>query len=143
MATLSNPTLTIDPLTGSTHRVTATVRVQFTPEELSDINRPPVERPGVSVVLKSNLWGSDLNERRDEGEDDLLLSFPNRNITRSAVYTFSTVVSTGLLNEDSRFRDLDEIFNKFSLVSSSPSEIPDRNRNTPIITGYYGSSRWV
>jgi hypothetical protein len=144
MPTLSNPTLKIDPLTGTTYRVTAKVTVQFTPWELS-LMAPigPGLPAAVSVKLKSNLWGYDGDEL-DLGGDDNLFSFRARNITRSATYTFSTTVSSRLLNEDSSLRSQDEIYNKFSLVSESniPTGpgISDRSRNSPIIRAFYGSS---
>ena len=137
MATLSNPTLEIDILTGTTNYVvTAKVRVDFTPEELSLIN-PTSGRPALPVQLKSRLWGSDIGEPT-LGGNDLLLTFPTRNITRSATYTFSRTVSGTVLNEDvGRVPQRDEIYNQFSLVSAVPGFI-DRSRNSPIIRGYYG-----
>lgn len=139
MATLSNPTLKIDPLTGTTYRVTAKVTVQFTPWELSLID--PREAI-VDVQLKSTLWGYDGGEL-NLGGDDKLFSFPIRNITKSATYTFSAEVSSSVLNEDSRVGSQDEIYNKFILVSQSPPTVPSvpyRARNSPIIKAFYGSS---
>jgi hypothetical protein len=139
MATLSNPTLKIDPLTGTTYRVTAKVTVQFTPQELSWIN-PGSGRPGLGVKLKSTLLGDDSDDRDREGGDDTLLLFPTANITRSATYTFSKVVSGRILNEDIGLRNQDEIYNAFSLVSESPGLISNKTRNSPIIRAFYGSS---
>ena len=137
MATLSNPTLKIDPLTGTSYRVTAKVTVQFTPQELSLIN-PTSGRPLVNVKLESKLWGSDFGEPR-LGGDDQLLTFPTANITRSATYTFSKVVSGTSLNEDSYLGDRDEIYNQFKLTSQIPGFI-SKTRNSPIVTGFYGPS---
>jgi hypothetical protein len=139
MATLSNPTLQIDPLTGTTYRVTAKVTVQFTPWELSLIN-PGSGRAGLPVKLKSNLWGYDGDDRDREGADDSLLLFPTRNITRSGTYTFSKDVSGRILNEDIGLRSQDEIYNAFSLVSESPTLISNKTRNSPIVRAFYGSS---
>ena len=140
MATLSNPTLKIDLLTGTTYRVTAKVRVDFTPQELSWIN-PGSGRSGLSVKLKSDLWGSDIGEPA-LGDNDHLLTFPSRKITQSATYTFSKEVSGTVLNEDiaaaRTIPQQDEIYNTFKLESAIPDLIKDRSRNSPIIKGYYG-----
>jgi hypothetical protein len=138
MPTLSNPTLDIDILTGTTnYLVTAKVRVDFTSRELSRIN-PPSGEPGISVQLRSQLWGSDRGEPT-LGDNDQLLTFPTRNITRSQTYIFSRVVSGTVLNEDiGRLPERDEIYNTFRLVSAAPELISNRLRNSPIIRGYYG-----
>jgi len=139
MATLSNRTLTIDPITGTTnYRVTAKVRVEFTPTELYWMN-PNREGDGVPVKLKSTLWGQDVGEDALLGGNDILFLFPDRKITRSATYTFSTVVSGSVLNEDvGKLPQQDEIYNRFSLVSKDPDKIPNSLRNSPVIKGYYG-----
>jgi len=136
MATLSNPTLEIDRLTGETYRVTAKVNVQFTPTELYWMN-PSRGRAVVPVELKSNLWGDD-DVDLILGQDDNLFSFPTRKITRSATYTFSAVVAGSVLDEDPGFFTPDEIYNKFSLVSGNPTKIPNGARNSPIIRREFG-----
>jgi hypothetical protein len=136
MATLSNPTLEIDALTGETYRVTAKVNVQFTPTELYWMN-PSRGRGVVSVELKSNLWGYDGGDFL-LGGDDNLFSFPTRKMTKSATYTFSAVVARSVLNEDSFLFNPDEIYNKFSLVSNNTTKVPYRARNSPIIEGDFG-----
>jgi hypothetical protein len=139
MANLSNSSLRIDPLTGTTYRVTAKVTVQFTTREQSMINSG-VARAALPIQLKSNLWGYDGNDRGREGSDDSLLLFPTQNITRSGTYTFSTTVSSRILNEDIGLRDQDEIYNAFTLVSRDPTFIPSRTLNSPIVRGFYGST---
>jgi len=99
-----------------------------------------VARAALPIQLKSNLWGYDGDDRGREGSDDSLLLFPTQNITRSGTYTFSTNVSSRMLNEDIGLRNQDEIYNAFTLVSRDPTFIPSRTLNSPIVRAFYGSS---
>jgi len=131
MASLSNPSLQIDLLTGSpTYKVTATVNVQLDPFETFLVNA------GLPLQLQSKLWGNDggLN-----GADDSLVSFTPQSVTRPGTYTFTANFARGTLNEDnSWFDDRDEVYSRFSLVSGSnlfPINVP--SIASPDITGYF------
>jgi hypothetical protein len=133
MATLSNPTFEIDLLTGMPGEaiVTATVNVELEPLETFLVGA------GLGLELRSELRGEDrgfLNER-----DDRLFFFPTQNITNGGTYTFEATVSRGILNEDnSSFLDrTDEVYNNFSLVSTSNIFPLNTSINSPIIQGQF------
>lgn len=132
MASLSNPTLEIDLLTGTpgTANVIATVNV-----ELSQFDTFLIFG-GLGLQLGSELRGEDggLN-----GGDDGLFSFPTQNITNGGTYTFEATVSLGTLNEDrGLFNTGDEIYNNFTLVSTSEIFPLNTSLSSPIIEGSFG-----
>jgi hypothetical protein len=131
MATLSNPNFQVDILTGmpNSYRVTGTVNVQ-----LSQFDRNQI-RDGLRLELQSKLWGDDGGLA---GADDLLYSFPSRNITAPGTYTFSAIVPRSVLNEDSSiFDNRDEIYNRFSLVSRTNLNPLNISINSRTITGQF------
>lgn len=127
MATLSNPNLRIDALTGIPYqsRVTATVNVELTPLDMELINS------GFPVHLYSSVWGDDSKLDADNFYgDDFLFSFtPStpQSITASGTYSFSKIVPNATLNEDNfsrdniidRIKNIDEIYNRFTMTSTS------------------------
>jgi hypothetical protein len=131
MASLSNPTFEIDILTGmpNDYQVKGTVNVEFTPFETFLINA------GLPLQLQSQLWGNDGGNGAD---DDYLFSFTPQNITAPGTYSFSAIVSRGVLDEDnSLFDNRDEVYNRFNLVSGTnlfPVNIVTRS---PEISGYF------
>lgn len=105
MATLSNPTLQIDILTNpGMATVTTTVNVQVYPD---DWLIPGFGSP--SVTLRTKIMGE------DGYWDQNLLSFSDRQVTRSGLYTFSTTVPSSWLNED--IMDGDEIYTNFKVIN--------------------------
>src|SRR4028119_858832 len=84
-------------------RVTATVKVELSSSDMALIN-------GGGLVLQSSVWGIDGGRGIFKNRDDHLFNFSDQNITGSGTYTFSTVVSRGVLDEDhSWFDRRDEI----------------------------------
>lgn len=107
MASLSNPALQIDLLTGTSNaNVTATVSVTLDPIDTFLVNG------GLTLQLASKLVGDDSGFN---GGDNDLFFFPSQNITNTGIYTFQSTVSLGTLDEDSIGRD--EVFANFNLQS--------------------------
>lgn len=107
MASLSNPALQIDLLTGTSNaNVTATVSVTLDPFDTFLVNG------GLTLQLASKLVGDDSGLN---GGDNDLFFFPSQNITNTGIYTFQSTVSLGTLDEDSIGRD--EVFANFNLQS--------------------------
>lgn len=107
MASLSNPALQIDLLTGTSNaNVTATVSVTLDPIDTFLVNG------GLTLQLASKLVGDDSGLN---GGDNDLFFFPSQNITNTGIYTFQSTVSLGTLDEDSIGRD--EVFANFNLQS--------------------------
>ncbi|MBW4456981.1 MAG: hypothetical protein KME55_32340 [Nostoc indistinguendum CM1-VF10] len=130
MATLSNPTLSIDLLTGSEPNVSVTVNVELTPFETFLLGN------GLGLQLASKLVGDDggLN-----GRDNDLFFFPTQNITSAGIYTFQSTVTRGTLNEDSGlFNGGDEIFANISLTSTERIFPVNTSISSPTITGEFG-----
>jgi hypothetical protein len=132
MANLSNPTLEIDLITGLPDQaiVTATVNVELEPFDTFLI------AGGLDLELRSELKGEDggLN-----GTDEGLYLFPTQNITTGGTYTFQAIVSLGTLNEDrGLFNGGDEVYNNFSLVSTSNLFPLNTQLSSPIIEGSFG-----
>ena len=130
MATLSDPKLSIDLLTGSEPNVTVTVTVGLTPFESFFLSN------GLSLQLVSKLVGDDRGI--SGGRDDDLFFFPTQNVTRAGIYTFQSIVSSGTLNEDnSIFNRGDEIFANFNLRSTEQIFPLNVSINSPTIEGSF------
>jgi hypothetical protein len=113
-------------------RVTATVKVELSSSDMALIN-------GGGLVLQSSVWGIDGGRGIFKNRDDHLFNFSDQNITGSGTYTFSTVVSRGVLDEDhSWFDRRDEIAASISLVSYSSSPPLNLQTRTNIFTGQFG-----
>jgi hypothetical protein len=128
MAILSKPTLQVDILTGSgMARITTTVNVQVHP---TDWLIPGYGFP--SITLKANIMGE------DGYLDDNLLSFSNRQVTSSGLYTFSKTVPITWLNEDAIGKD--EIYTKFNVVNHTNPQSPfgPKQINSNFVTGEFG-----
>lgn len=131
MATLSNPTLSIDLLTGSDPNVTATVDVAFTQLETGLISLGL----NLNFQLAAKLRGEDggLN-----GRDNDLFLFPTQNITIGGTYTFQSIVSYGTLDEDNGlFNERDEIYANFNLFSTEQIFSQNVSLSSPIIEGNF------
>jgi hypothetical protein len=127
------------------YRVTATVRVELSRYEMNLINN------GGGLVLQSSGWGIDnpifdtdntFYRRNFDTTDDDLFYFPDQNITRSGIYSFSTVVPRSVLNEDRwQFNERDEIDAKISLLSyhrTSPLNLTTRgSTRTNIVKDFF------
>jgi hypothetical protein len=130
MATLSNPTFQIDRLTGLPFLnqyllISGSVNVELSLSDFYLINN--LKTP---LQLQSTLWGDDggLNE------DDLLFSFPSRRITASGTYSFSKLLPSRVLNEDSSwFDNTDEVYNRFTI----PNGFNLVTTNSRTITGKF------
>ncbi|MBD2565689.1 MULTISPECIES: hypothetical protein [Nostoc] len=110
MATLCNPTLSIDLFTNSEPNVNVTVDVRLTSFETFLIENE------VGFQLRAKLVRDNAGFN---GEDNDLLLFPTQNITNAGTYTFQSTVSYSTLNQDSgSFNSSDEIFANFSLIST-------------------------
>lgn len=110
MATLCNPTLSIDLFTNSEPNVSVTIDVRLTSFETFLIENE------VGFQLRAKLVRDDGGF--NAGDNDLFL-FPTQNITSAGTYTFQSTVSYNTLNEDSGlFNKGDEIFANFSLTST-------------------------
>ncbi|MBW4427176.1 MAG: hypothetical protein KME50_22735 [Nostoc desertorum CM1-VF14] len=110
MATLCNPTLSIDLFTNSEPNVSVTVDVRLTSFETFLIENE------VGFQLRAKLVRDDGGFN---GGDNNLFLFPTQNITSTGTYTFQSTVSYSTLNEDSGlFNSSDEIFANFSLTST-------------------------
>ncbi|MBE8966878.1 hypothetical protein IQ277_11680 [Nostocales cyanobacterium LEGE 12452] len=110
MATLCNPTLSIDLFSNSEANVSLTVDVRLTSFETFLIENE------VGFQLRAKLVRDD--DGFNGGDNDLFL-FPTQNITSAGTYTFQSTVSYSTLNEDSSlFNKGDEIFANFSLTST-------------------------
>lgn len=144
MPNLSRPNFTIrpliDPLTGNSYQseVTTLVDVELTPSDMALI------QSGRPLTLESSFWGDD---GQFNGGDDFLFSFTPQNITQSRTYTFSQVVYSSVFNEDnSLFDDWDEIYNNFTVKSTTQFKFFGFNLTvpislaataTPVIEGYF------
>ncbi|MFN6485836.1 MULTISPECIES: hypothetical protein [unclassified Nostoc] len=127
MATLSNPTLSIDIFTNSEPSVSVTVDVRLTSFETFLIENE------VGFQLRAKLVGDDggLNPR----DNDLFL-FPTQNITSAGTYTFQSTLSYSTLNEDSSlFNKGNEIFANFSLTSTEQMFPLNVSISSPSIEG--------
>jgi hypothetical protein len=131
MATLSNPSIEIDPITGVKYRVTVTVNVELAPFDMALINA------GKTLTLKSSVWGED---DWFTGGDDFLFSFTSQNITGSGFYSFSEIVPYTTIDEDNSFLNYsDEIYGTISLTTNIQLPFPFRNSfplgsiDTPVI----------
>ncbi|MBD2246290.1 hypothetical protein H6G96_37285 [Nostoc sp. FACHB-892] len=123
MASLSNPTLQIDLLTGSDPNVTATVNVTLTPFE-----NFVVSQGLVNLQLAVKLVGEDGNFFNG-GNDDLYF-FPTKNFTNAGINTFQALVSLGTLDEDI---GNDEIFANFTLQSTEQAFPVNTSINSNVI----------
>jgi hypothetical protein len=112
MASLSNPNLQIDILTGEPNvRVTGTVHVELSQFETFLVNA------GLPLYLESSLWG---NDGGLTGRNDHLFSLPTQQITAPGIYTFSAILPSETLNEDDGFGNRgDEVFKLFRMVSGT------------------------
>ena len=110
MATLCNPTLSIDLFTNSELNVSVTVDVRLTSFETFLIENE------VGFQLRAKLVGD--NSGLNGGDNDLLL-FPTQNITSAGTYTFQSTVSYSTLNQDSSlFNKVNKMFANLSLTST-------------------------
>ncbi|MBD2730209.1 hypothetical protein H6G96_28795 [Nostoc sp. FACHB-892] len=110
MATLSNPTLSIDLFTNSEPDVSVTVDVRLTSFETFLIENE------VGFQLRAKLVRD--NGGFNGGDNNLFL-FPTQNITSTGTYTFQSTESLSTLKEDSGLlNSSDEIFANFSLTST-------------------------
>jgi hypothetical protein len=110
MATLCNPTLSIDLFTNSEPNVSVTVDVRLTSFENFLIENEVGFQLRVKLVRDDGGFNA--------GDNDLLL-FPTQNITSAGTYTFQSTESLSTLNKDSGlFNSSDEIFASFSLTST-------------------------
>ena len=110
MATLCNPTLSIDLFTNLEPNVSITVDVRLTSFETFLIENE------VGFQLRAKLIGDDGGF--NGGDNDLFL-FPTQNITSAGTYTFQSTFSYSTLNEDSGlFNKGDEIFANFRFTST-------------------------
>ncbi|MEH2037072.1 hypothetical protein [Nostoc sp.] len=110
MATLYNPTLSIDLFTNSEPNVSVTVDLKLTSFETFLIENE------VGFQLRAKLVRDNAGFN---GEDNDLFLFPTKNITNAGTYTFQSTVSYSTLNQDSgSFNSSDEIFANFSLIST-------------------------
>ena len=110
MATLCNPTLSIDLFTNSEPNVSVTVDVKLTSFETFLIENE------VGFQLRAKLVRDDGG--CNGGDNDLFL-FPTQNIISAGTCTFQSTVSYSTLNEDNGlFNKGDEIFANFSLTST-------------------------
>ncbi|ACC81647.1 hypothetical protein [Nostoc punctiforme] len=108
MATLSNPTLSIDIFTNSEPNVSVRVDVRLTSFETFLIEN----EVGFQLTAKLVRDDGGLNLR----DNDLFL-FPTQNITSAGTYTFQSTVSYSTLNEDSGLLNKgNELFANFSLT---------------------------
>jgi hypothetical protein len=124
MATLSNPTLQVDILTGSyMARVTATVNVGI---DMFDLFPFSVIELGLSVLGKDGGFNG--------GDDDLLL-FPKQTVNGGGLYTFSGVVPRAWLDEDN---GNDEIYSRFDLLNRDSPFPFNVVTTSPIVTGEFG-----
>ncbi|WP_100902385.1 hypothetical protein [Nostoc flagelliforme] len=126
MASLSNPALQIDLLTGTSNaNVTATVRVTL--DQLDTF----LLSGGLTLQLSSKLVGDDSGLT---GADDDLFFFPSQNITNTGIYTFQSTVSLGTLDEDNGG---DEVFANFNLKSLNNIFPLNTSVNSPNIEGSF------
>jgi hypothetical protein len=110
MATLCNPTLSIDLFTNSEPNVSVTVDVKLTSFETFLIENE------VGFQLRAKLVRNDANF--NGGDNDLFL-FPTQNITNAGTYIFQSAESLSTLNQDSgSFNNGDKISANFSLTST-------------------------
>lgn len=131
MASLSNPNFQVDILTGLPHdyRITGTVNVELTQFETFLVNA------GLPLQLQSHVWGEDGGFN---GIDELLFSFPTQNINAPGTYKFEAIVPRHILNEDrSIFDNIDEISNRFKMVSGSNLFPVNVEINAPDIIGRF------
>jgi hypothetical protein len=126
MATLSNPILQVDILTGSQMvTVTTTVDVTLSPFDMSLIAN------GLGLELRSRVWGEDSGFN---GGDDNLFLLPTQTVTTGGTYTFSRSVPRAWLDEDN---GNDEIYNRFTLRSRSNIFPFNTSIRTPTLTGEF------
>ncbi|MDZ8263687.1 hypothetical protein [Nostoc sp. ChiQUE01b] len=127
MATLSNPTVSIDLFTHSEASVSVTVDVRLTSFETFLIENE------VGFQLRAKLVRNDggLNTK----DNDLFL-FPTQNITIAGTYTFQSTVSYSTLNKDSSFFNKgNEIFANLSLTTTEKMFPLNVSVNSPTIKG--------
>jgi hypothetical protein len=128
MAILSKPTLQVDILTNpGMATITTTVNVQVHP---TDWLIPGYGFP--LITLEASIMGE------DGYWDDNLLSFSERRVTQSGLYTFSKTVPTAWLNEDAIGGD--EIYTKFNVVNHTNPSSPfgPKQINSGFVTGEFG-----
>lgn len=126
MATLSNSTLNIDLIAGSSDTdVTTTTNVSLTPFENFLINSG-----GLRFLLKCTLFGEDSGFN---GSDDELFIFPSQTVVTEGTFTFRSRVSRATLNEDSVGND--EVFARFNLQSTEQIFPFSQEDRSPTISG--------
>ncbi|MDZ8261949.1 hypothetical protein [Nostoc sp. ChiQUE01b] len=127
MATLSNPTVSIDLFTNSEASVSVTVDVRLTSFETFLIENE------VGFQLRAKLVRNDGGVNAKDSE---LFLFPTQNITNAGTYTFQSTVSYSTLNKDSSlFNKGNEIFANLSLTSTEKMFPLNVSVNSRIIEG--------
>jgi len=129
MPTLSNPTLKIELVSGTTQvKVTASVRATFDAVEENFI-----KLLGLKFRLKCNILGADSGLN---GADDALFSIASKTILEDGSFTFTRTVNRSSLDED--WEGNDEIYAKFRLASTTASlPLAATPVKSPTITGNF------
>ena len=130
MPTLSNPTLTIKLVAGTSNvDVTATVKLNFFQAETL------IKLLSLKYLLKCKLWSSDSGFN---GEDDPLFSIASKSVDADGTFTFRRTVNASSLDED--WEGNDEVYATFTctpptnvgiVLSAAPP------KDSPIITGNF------
>jgi hypothetical protein len=129
MPTLSNPTLRLELVSGTTNvKVTATVRASF-----NAVEENVIKLLGVKFKLRCNVRGEDSGFN---GADDPLFSIASKTIVEDGTYSFVRTINRNTLDED--WEGNDEIYARFRLASTTPSLPMAANPvDSPTITGNF------
>ena len=125
MPTLSNPTLHIGLVAGTSNRVvTATVKLNFFQSE-----ETLIKFLSLKYLLKCRIWGSDSGFN---GDDDPLFSIASKSVNADGTFTFKRTVNASSLDED--WEGNDEVYARFTCSPPTNSGIV-LSAATPIVSG--------
>ena len=129
MPVLSNPTLKLELVSGSTQvKVTGTVKVSF-----DTVEENFIKLLGLKFALRCRIWGEDSGFN---GGNDALFSIATKTITADGTYTFTRTVNRSSLDED--WEGNDEIFARYRCQSTTASlPLAATPVNSPTITGNF------